>query len=261
MFYKKQGLPEESELVLCTVKKILPHSTFVILDEYNNKEGMIHISEISPGRIRNIRDFVKEGKKLVCKVLKINKEKNHIDLSLRRVSLSMRKNKLEEIKQLKRAEKLLEQLARDNKTVLEKIYEKIGYQIIDNFGSLYNCFEEILNNKTKLVNIKAPQKLKDQLIELVKEKIKLPEVTINKKIKIQSYDSNGIEVIKNILKSTSELAKKDKYQINITYLGAPNYSIAITANNPKEAQTEMQKLSSFITESIKKNKGVVEIYK
>ena len=56
MFYKKQGFPEESELVLCTVKKILDHSVFVGLDEYNNLEGMIHISEVSPGRIRNIRD-------------------------------------------------------------------------------------------------------------------------------------------------------------------------------------------------------------
>jgi len=64
MFYKKKGLPEENSIVLCTVKKILFHSIFVDLDEYQNQDGMIHISEIAPGRIRNIRDYVAEGKKL-----------------------------------------------------------------------------------------------------------------------------------------------------------------------------------------------------
>src|SRR3990167_9954155 len=98
MFYKKNGLPEESEIVVCTIKKILPNSVFVDLDEYENKEGLIHISEISPGRIRNIRDFVKEGKKIVCKVLKVDVQKGHLDLSLRRVNQVQRINKNKEYK-------------------------------------------------------------------------------------------------------------------------------------------------------------------
>ena len=73
--------------MLCIVRKILPHSVFVDLMEYNNREAMIHISEIAPGRIRNIRDFVKEGKQVVCKVLLLNRDRGTIDLSLRRVSL------------------------------------------------------------------------------------------------------------------------------------------------------------------------------
>lgn len=261
MLYKKKDFPEESELVLCTVKKILPHSTFAILDEYENKEGMIHISEISPGRIRNIRDFVKEGKKLVCKVLKINKEKNQIDLSLRRVSVSLRKNKLEQVKQEERAEKILEILAKQTKTTLNQIYQKIGEPIIQEYGSLNSSFEEVLNNKTKLEDIKAPIKLKDQLIKLVKEKIKLPEIAINKKISIQNFSSNGIEIIKKTLISAIELAKKDKYNLNITYIGAPNYKISLTATNPKEGEKEIQGICSFIVDSIEKNQGHAEICK
>jgi len=65
MLLKKEGFPERDEFVLCTVTNIQFHSVFVDLDEYV-KPGMIHISEISPGRIRNIRDFVKEGKKVVA---------------------------------------------------------------------------------------------------------------------------------------------------------------------------------------------------
>jgi len=70
MLLKKEGFPEEDELVMCTITKVQFHSVFANLDDYG-KNGMIHISEVSPGRIRNIRDFVKEGKKVVCKVLEL----------------------------------------------------------------------------------------------------------------------------------------------------------------------------------------------
>ena len=74
MLLKKKGFPEEDEIVICTVTKIHFHSVFVNLDEYG-RSGLIHISEVSPGRIRNLRDFVVEGKKVVCKVLRIDEER------------------------------------------------------------------------------------------------------------------------------------------------------------------------------------------
>ena len=111
MFYKKQGLPEIGEIVICTVKRVLPDSVFVELDEYD-KEAMIHISEVAPGRIRNIRDFVKENKKVVCKILNINKEKGYVDLSLRRVNQAQKIHKNNEYKQEQKAEKILQYLSK-----------------------------------------------------------------------------------------------------------------------------------------------------
>jgi len=51
MLYQRKGIPEENEIVLCKVTKIYPNSVFVDLLEYA-KPGMVHISEVSPGRIR-----------------------------------------------------------------------------------------------------------------------------------------------------------------------------------------------------------------
>jgi len=50
MLYRREGFPDEGEIVLCTVTKINPNSVFVHVDDYD-KGGMVHISEISPGRI------------------------------------------------------------------------------------------------------------------------------------------------------------------------------------------------------------------
>ena len=112
MLHKREGFPEEDEIVMCTVTKIFPHSVFVNIDEFG-RTGVIHISEISPGRIRNIRDFVKQDKKIICKILRINKERGHIDLSLRRVNDAQRRNKSNEIKQEQLAEKILEFVAKN----------------------------------------------------------------------------------------------------------------------------------------------------
>ena len=43
MFFKREGKPEPKELVVCTVKKVLPHAAFVYLDEYNNLEAMLFV--------------------------------------------------------------------------------------------------------------------------------------------------------------------------------------------------------------------------
>ena len=75
-------MPEEGELVLATVKKIMPYGAFCTLDEYGNREAFVHISEVAPRWIKNIHEFLHEGQRLVAKVHKLVVEKNQIDLTL-----------------------------------------------------------------------------------------------------------------------------------------------------------------------------------
>ena len=251
MFYKKKGCPETDEIVMCTIKKILPHSVFVDLDEYE-KEAMLHISEVAPGRIRNIRDYVKEGKKIVCKILKINEEKGNIDLSLRRVNLAQKRNKINEYKQEQKAEKLLEQVAKEQKRSLEEVYNEAGNKIIENYGALTPAFLEIVLDKLDLKKLGIKKSLSDKITELVKAKINPPEVRISGTLKLQSTKENGIEIIKKILKKV----KKD--DIEIIYVGSPNYKITVKAGDYKTAENEIKKVTNYISEEIKKEDGKFE---
>src|SRR3989344_7422675 len=143
MLFKHSDYPEEGDIVLCTVKKILPHAVFVSLDEYENKDGMVHISEIAPGRIRNIRDYVKPEKKIVCVILKVNQERKNIDLSLRRVPLNVKKNKIDEIKQEEKSEKILKSIAQKVNVKEDEFYKNVGLKLIEEYGSLFGAFQEI----------------------------------------------------------------------------------------------------------------------
>ncbi|MAF50741.1 MAG: translation initiation factor IF-2 subunit alpha [Nanoarchaeota archaeon] len=258
MFYKKPGLPEENEIVLCTIKKVLPNSVFVDLDEFSNKEGVIQISEVSPGRIRNIRDFVKEGKKIVCKVLHINRERNHIDLSLRRVNQAQRINKNNEYKQEQKSEKILEVLGKQNNLGIKEMYEKIGSKIINEFGSLNNCFQQLIKDDSLLSNLNLDKKLETALIKQVKDKIKVKLIRISTILKLRTSLPNGIEEIKNTLKQINNLSVKDKFGCEILYAGAPNYKITITSQDYKTAEKELEKIAN-LAESDFKGKGTIEI--
>lgn len=262
MIYKKLNYPEEGSFLICTVKKILPHSIFVDLDEYKNKEGYIHISEIAPGRIRNIRDYVKEGKKIVCKVLDINKEKGYIDLSLRRVSESSKQAKLEEFKQEERAEKILESVAKKLSLTLDDIYKKILVKVIDKYGLLNNFLQDIsINGPAVLKDLALSQDISSALLDIVKEKIKQPEVSITYKISLSSYEPDGINAIKTALKKAEDLSKKNNYNIKIKYISAPKYMLVVTSDNYKSAEKISAEISNIIIEDIKKHKGTGSIEK
>lgn len=65
------------------ITKITDFGAFVSLD--GGKSGMIHISEVSTGFVRNIRDFLAEGQTVRTKIVKID-ENGRISLSLKQAS-------------------------------------------------------------------------------------------------------------------------------------------------------------------------------
>ena len=262
MYFKKTNIPEKGELLICTVKKILPHSIFVDLDEYEDKEGYIHISEIAPGRIRNIRDYVKEGKKIVCKVLDINQERGHIDLSLRRVPETARIQKNEDFKQEHKAEKIVEMAAKNSSANLDEIYKKISIKIQDEYGLLNNFLQAVsLNGEPILKDLSLPDNFVKELLKIVKDKIKQPEVSLSYDLTISCYQPDGINIIKDSLNKVEELSKKNNYKTKLTYISAPKYRLSIRSEDYKSAEKIASELSSIIISNVEENKGTASIAK
>ncbi len=246
MLLKKQGYPEESEIVLCTVTSVRYNSVFVNLNEYDHS-GMIHISEISPGRIRNINDYVKEGKVIICKVLRIDKEKGYIDLSLRRVNEGQRRAKVNEIKKEQKAEKIIEFVAKKLKKDIKDVYKEISDKVLQKYDLLYPCFEDVSEKKTNLEEIGIPKKLAEELKEVIKQKIKPIEVSVKGNIKLVSYAPDGVEIIKDAIKKGM-----DK-NIKILYVGGGKYSIRVKASDYKAAEKILKDSTEAIIQYAEKN--------
>ena len=103
---KRAEWPEVGDLVIVTVNRITDYGAYVTLDEYG-KEGLLHVSEVASSWVRNIRDFVREGQKTVLKVLRVDTEKGHVDVSLRRVTKRERIDKVMFFKRERKGETLM----------------------------------------------------------------------------------------------------------------------------------------------------------
>ncbi|MEK6936831.1 MAG: S1 RNA-binding domain-containing protein [Nanoarchaeota archaeon] len=246
MFYKKPNLPNNNDFVLCTVKTILHHSVFVSLDEYDNLEGLVHISEIAPGRIRNIRDYVKPDKRIVCKVLKVNIHTKQIDLSLRRVSINAMKIKIDNFRQEEKAEKLLEIIGKQMNFNLERMYKEFGIKLIEEFGSLQESFNKISNEgENVLKQLGFNEKSLSIIVKFVKEKIKPPKAKAKLILELKNFEENGLELIKGLLAKVKEINKKAE-TVEVNYISAPNYSLEITTSDVKNADHIIENLADEI---------------
>ncbi|MBR9703296.1 S1 RNA-binding domain-containing protein [Candidatus Woesearchaeota archaeon] len=239
MYYSKSGMPEENELVICTVTNVHYNSVFCKLDEYG-KSGMIHISEVSPGRIRNIRDYVQEGKKVICKILKLDKEKGHIDLSLRRVTEGQRREKNAEIKQEQKAEKLLEHYAKtDAKIDAEKLYKLLAPPMLKEYEYIFQTFEDVVAGEIVLEALGVPKEHAGKLTELIKEKIPPKRVQIQGKLTLITYNENGLQLIKDALVAAENAPGSD-----VSYLGNATYRVVITADDYEHAEAALEQAVS-----------------
>lgn len=242
MLTKIKGFPEEDDIVLCAVTKVQRHGVFARLDEYENASGLIHISEIAPGRIRNIREFVAEGKVVVCKVLRIDKKSGHIDLSLRRVNETVRRNKLEAIKQRGKAEKIIEGVAELTKRKPAELYVQV-MDALDGYSSLYDAFLDVSEGSLDLTKIGLDPKVGETLHSLVLERVKPPEVSIEGSIMIRSYDARGVEDVKDIL------AEIDAFEdVRVSYSGGGAYRFEVTAADYKSAESTFDKLEALLAQ-------------
>ena len=229
LLLKKKGFPEESELVLCTVGSVQHHSVFVTLEEYG-QNGMIHISEVSPGRIRNIRDFVKEGKVIVCKVLRVNRERGHVDLSLRRVTDSQKRSKINDIKQEQKAEKIIENVANKLKKDVKKLFEEVSTKILLEYPSINIFFTEVAEGRIELATLKLDKDITAELDSIIKLRIKPAEVEISGSLNLHSYAPEGVNIIKDAL------TKVSKGGSEVSYIKAGKYKITVKAANYKIAE-------------------------
>ena len=248
---QKPLFPQEEDLVLCTVTAVQAHCVFVVLDEYNRRTGLIHISEVAPGRIRNIREFVKEGKKVVCKVLRIDTEKGHIDLSLRRVTEVQKREKSEHIKHEQLARKMLEHIAKARAEDPQKLYDLLAQKVSAEYNGVYAALEAAALQNVSLESLGIDKALSTAITQLVKDRIKPPEVKISGDLKLSTYAPDGVERVKNALAEAATV----KGDISVRYAGAGGFHVTVKAPTFKEAERTLKEATEKVVKHIEKAKG------
>ncbi|MCD6370857.1 MAG: translation initiation factor IF-2 subunit alpha [Thermoplasmata archaeon] len=251
----RREYPEVGELVIGTVKTVKPYGAFVSLDEYDNKEGFIHIGEIATGWIKYIRDHVREGQKVVCKVLRVDPSRGHIDLSLKRVNEHQRREKIQEWKNERKAQKLFEIVAQRLGKKVDECYEEFGYELMERYGGLYPAFEDAAINEDALEDEGFDGEWIKVFTEVARENIVPPYVKISGYLELTTNAPDGIERIKKVLQEI------ESENITVTYVGAPRYRVMVKAEDYKTAEDILQRAANCALEMFKKMGGEGEFHR
>jgi translation initiation factor 2 subunit 1 len=251
-------MPEQDELVLATVKKIMPYGAFCALDEYGSREAFVHISEVAPRWIKNIHEFLHEGQKLVAKVYHIEAEKGQIDLSLKRVTETERKAKMEGSRREKRATKLFEVALRIAKsTKAEETAARAA--LVQKHGTLIDAIEALSEKgEEAIAGIKIEKGLAKALLEVASKNIKKAKAEMNGIITLVSYAPNGVDEIRRLL---SSVKPPQGAEASVLYLGAPKYQLRVVADDFKSADKVMEDIVSAIMAEAKKAGASAEFAK
>lgn len=246
---KRKGLPEWGELVLCIVKRITPYAAWCGLEEYPTVEGMIHISEVSGKWVHDIREFVKLNKQYIAKVVKIDYQKNLVELSLKRVNKYEEKEKMNVFRREQRAEKMLEQAAKEFGKNLDQSYDEVGYLLQDKFGELFVAFEEAKKGSEYLVKKGVPENWAVVLVKIADASFQEKEVAIKADVELRSFAKDGVEKIKEVLSGLQ------KNGITVKYISAPRYRVELSGKDPKATEKKLVESLEAAMKQMKNSEG------
>ncbi|MFX0098307.1 MAG: translation initiation factor IF-2 subunit alpha [Candidatus Hodarchaeota archaeon] len=282
MVQYKNPLPEPGELVMCTVIDVQRTHVYLILDGYRGPEvdkhdrdslnvpdeirynamAYMHISEVANHWIKNIRDFIKEGQKVVCKVLKVDEYKGHIDLSKRRVSDRDKKETIKVWKQANKADGILHLLAEKFNWTLDETYEKVGYPLADDYSDIWSAFEDIKESGIDaIMDLEFVEALDESVLQelekLVEQNVEISSVRIVGEFELTSYAPNGVEIIKESIAAGNNIDQDDENPVTLSFqlLASPRYRMELEAADYQTAELALKKVESNVLKTIKKLGG------
>src|SRR6056297_3656992 len=258
---KYSGWPEPGELVVGEIDEIEDFGVFVDLKEYEDKRGLVHISEVASGWIKNVRDHVGEGQTVVCKVLDIDESSQQIDLSIKDVNDHQRSDKIQDWKNERKADNWM--LLAFGEDVSDEQYASVANELLGQFGSLYDGFEEAaIHGESALEKTDLDDDEVGALVETARENVSVPYVNVTGYVDLESPSPSGVDGIREALEAAEGNGEvPEEVDLEVSYVGAPEYRIEVQAPNYKTAESQLEDSADRAIAAIEGHDGSGEYHR
>jgi translation initiation factor 2 subunit 1 len=258
---KYSGWPDASELVVGKVDEIADFGVFVELSEYEDKRGLVHVSEVASGWIKNVRDHVSEGQTVVCKVLDVDEGSQQIDLSLKDVNDHQRSEAVQAWKAEQKADNWM--TIAFGEDVTDEQYAAVANEFLAAFGSLYGGFEEAaIHGAEALEDTDLSAAEIETIVETARENVSVPYVTVTGYVDLQSADGSGVDVVRESLRAAEGNGElPEGVELDVSYVGAPEYRIQVQAPNYKTAERELEASADRASAAVIERGGTAEFHR
>ena len=258
---KYSGWPEPGELVVGDVDEIADFGVFVDLDEYEEKRGLCHISEVASGWIKNVRDHVREGQTVVAKVLEVDKSSNQIDLSIKDVNEHQRKETIQDWKNAQKADNwMLIALGED---VDDDRYTSVANALLAEYESLYDAFEAAaISGDEALEDVDVDADTVDAVVTAARDNVSVPYVDVTGYVDLESAAPDGVDDVRDALAAAGGNGEvPDGVELDVGYVGSPEYRIKVRAPDYKTAESQLESAAERARESIEAAGGAGEFHR
>lgn len=243
--------PDKGDLVVVTIGELDKNSAYAKLEEYEDVEGLIHISEVSRSWVKDVSKELDEGERTVVQV--VDDSGDTLDLSLKRVNEKQKKDIMSRWKKEQKAEEFIEQLADHLDRDKEKLYEEIVFPLQKEIGSSFEGFEISVGQEERLKQI-----LEDEYVEAIqevaRENINLKQEKLEGKMEIKFTQGDGVNRIKQVFEDLEDA-------VEIKYMSAPDYEITAWGRNSELAKKRMDKTVEDVRERVEDLEGSFEFIK
>ncbi|MFP8954501.1 translation initiation factor IF-2 subunit alpha [Natrialbaceae archaeon A-arb3/5] len=258
---KYSGWPDTGELVVGKIDEIEDFGVFVDLEEYEDKRGLIHISEVASGWIKNVRDHVREGQIAVCKVLDVDTESQQIDLSLKDVNDHQRSEKIQQWKNEQKADNWMDLAVGDD--IEDEAYTSIANELIGAHGSLYDGFKQAaIHGDEALESTDLDADEIDAIVETARENVSVPYVNVTGYVDLENPSPSGVDGIREALEAAEGNGEvPEEVDLEVSYVGAPEYRIKVRAPNYKTAESQLEESAQRAIAAIDGHDGEGEYHR
>ncbi|RLM51543.1 translation initiation factor IF-2 subunit alpha [Halorubrum sp. Atlit-28R] len=258
---KYSGWPEPGELVVGDVDEIADFGVFVDLDEYEDKRGLCHISEVASGWIKNVRDHVREGQTVVAKVLEVDESSNQIDLSIKDVNEHQRKETIQDWKNAQKADNWMEIALGED--VDDDRYTSVANALLAEYESLYDAFEAAaIRGDEALDDVDVDADTVDAVVAAARDNVSVPYVDVTGYVDLESAAPDGVDDVRDALAAAEGNGEvPDGVDLDVGYVGSPEYRIKVRAPDYKTAESQLEAAAERAREAIEAAGGAGEFHR
>jgi len=262
-FYEAH-MPEVDDLVKVQVKRIGETAAYVSLLEYNNVEGMILLSDLSKRRIRSISKLIRVGRTEIVMVLRVDKDKEYIDLSKKLVLPEDKALCEEKVSKSKCVHSIMRHVASQFNLPLKTLCQQIAWPLYAKYGHAYDAFKKYSNDDEDIFSaLQLPADKAEEIKECVKvqigRRLLSQVVRIRAKIEVSCFEYEGIDAVKDALLAGLKQDSTEDCELTIKLIAPPNYNVVIVCNDKEVGMKKVDETMEIIKNKILEYKGTFVI--
>ncbi|CDR94363.1 translation initiation factor 2 alpha subunit, putative [Babesia bigemina] len=246
-FYE-QKFPNPGDLLMVKVNRIEAQGVYVSLLEYDEREGLILLSELSKRRYRSINKLVKVGRHEVVLVLRVDPVKGYIDLSKRRVSPEDIMKCEEKFSKAKKVHQTVRHIAQKHNISVEELNRVCIWPLYQRYPSALDALKEAaMNNGAIFKGLPIATEVIDSLIADIQLRLTPQALKLRCMIDVWCFGPDGVEAVKNALSCAKGT---DEIKISVKLIAPPQYEVVTSCHDKEKGIDIMTRALEEISETI-----------